>query len=84
MTSAFVEARTGEGQFNGVWGGLKVYFGQKDKSLMRRHREDDPPFWDTLHSIVNNYHSSGSSTSTLFCNGGQDLQPDGTCESPSF
>jgi hypothetical protein len=81
MTSAFIEARTGEGQFTGVWGGLKVYFGQKDKTLIRRHREDDPPFWDTLHSIVNNYHSSGSSTSTLFCNNGRELQPDGTCES---
>jgi len=23
-----------------VWGGLRVYLGQKDKTLIRRHRED--------------------------------------------
>jgi len=43
MASAFLEAYAGEDQFHGVWGGLRYYFGQKDKSLIRRHREDDPP-----------------------------------------
>jgi hypothetical protein len=84
MGSAFVEARFGETQFQGVWGGLKFYLGQKDKTLIRRHREDDPNVWDTLHSILNNYNSSGSSTSTLFCGPGRDLQPNGTCESGTF
>jgi hypothetical protein len=84
MGSAFVEARFGETQFQGVWGGLRFYFGQKDKTLIRRHREDDPNVWDTLHSILNNYNSSGSTTSTLFCGPGRDLQPNGTCETGSF
>jgi hypothetical protein len=49
MASAFVEGRAGD--YTGVWGGLKFYFGQKDKSLMRRHREDDPIQW-TPESLV--------------------------------
>ena len=39
----FVEGRVGSRESEGVWGGLRVYFGQKPKSLIRRHREDDPP-----------------------------------------
>jgi hypothetical protein len=35
-------AGIGEGDASGVWGGLKFYFGQKDKPLIRRNREDDP------------------------------------------
>jgi len=39
----FVEARAGEGDFHGIYGGLRFYFGNHEKSLMRRNREDDPP-----------------------------------------
>ena len=39
--SLFGEARFGENDYQAVWGGLRVYFGQ-NKSLKRRHREDDP------------------------------------------
>ena len=38
-------SRAGEGSFHGVWGGVRFYFGQKDKTLIRRHREDDPTDW---------------------------------------
>ena len=79
MGSAFVEARAGEHEFNGVWGGLRLYFGQKDKTLIKRQREDDPVAWDTLHSILNNYNSSSSSTSKPFCNGGV-IPVNGSCE----
>ncbi len=41
--SLFVEGRIGERHSNSVLGGLRVYFGNSDKSLIRRHREDDPP-----------------------------------------
>ena len=58
MGSAFVEARLGSRDFEGVWGGLKVYLGRKDKSLIRRHREDDPIHWDTLFSILGNFHQN--------------------------
>lgn len=40
--SIFAEGRLGQRGASAVFGGLKVYFGQKDKSLIRRHREDDP------------------------------------------
>jgi hypothetical protein len=82
--SAFVEARVGEGEFRGVWGGLKFYFGAKDKPLIARHRQDDPNIWsaDTLFSIVNSLRNSSSSSSTLFCTPPKSLQSDGTCEAP--
>ena len=55
MASAFVEGRIGESDFHGLWGGLRFYFGQKDKTLIDRHRQDDPNVWgtDSLFSIVN-------------------------------
>lgn len=40
--SVFAEGRLGQRGASAVFGGLKVYFGQRDKSLIRRHREDDP------------------------------------------
>jgi hypothetical protein len=45
MAAPFVEGRVGENNFRGVWGGLRFYFGQKDKTLIRRQREDDPIDW---------------------------------------
>lgn len=66
MASLFVEARLGEDDFHGVWGGLKFYFGQKDKSLIARHRQDDPINWnpESLFSIVNSAASSNSKVFT--------------------
>lgn len=45
MAALFAEGRIGEGKFHGVWGGLRFYFGNSDKTLIRRHREDDPVDW---------------------------------------
>lgn len=39
--SLFAEARIGEDDYQAVWGGVRFYLGD-DKSLIRRHREDDP------------------------------------------
>ena len=86
MASAFVEGRVGEQDFHGIWGGVKLYFGQSDKPLIARHRRDDPPVWsgDSLFSILNNQSSSvvggstQSSTTTQFCNPGETLIG-GTC-----
>jgi hypothetical protein len=66
MAAAFVEGRVGEGDFHGVWGGLKIYFGQHDKPLIARHRQDDPNIWgvDSLFSIMNSLVKSGTSTVT--------------------
>ncbi|MEQ1520710.1 MAG: hypothetical protein ABL936_05515 [Aestuariivirga sp.] len=37
-----VDGRLGEDGFSSVMAGFSVYFGGEDKSLIRRHREDDP------------------------------------------
>ena len=81
--AAFVEARVGEGDMHGVWGGLKFYFGQHDKPLIARHRQDDPNVWgvDSLFSIVNSIGHSSSSSSSQFCTPPATMQNNGTCES---
>ena len=38
----FVDGHIGARNTAGVRGGLKFYFGRSDKTLIRRHREDDP------------------------------------------
>lgn len=53
MAALFVEGRVGEHDDHGIWGGLRVYFGQKDKTLIRRHREDDPADWNDGFGISN-------------------------------
>jgi len=40
--SLFAEAQFGENDYATVFGGVKFYFGADNKTLMRRHREDDP------------------------------------------
>jgi len=42
MASLFAHGWVGEGGNNGALAGLRIYFGQRDKSLMDRHRQDDP------------------------------------------
>lgn len=42
-SALFVEGRVGTERLDSVWAGVRFYFGQKPKSLIRRHREDDPP-----------------------------------------
>lgn len=41
--SVFSQVQVGEGNFESVWAGIRIYFsGDRNKSLIRRHREDDP------------------------------------------
>jgi hypothetical protein len=42
MASLFAAAVFAEGGNNAVLGGLRFYFGQHDKTLIDRHRQDDP------------------------------------------
>ena len=42
MASLFADGWIGERSNNGALVGLRMYFGQRDKSLMDRHRQDDP------------------------------------------
>ena len=41
-TALFAQGDVFEGGNHGISAGLRVYFGQRQKSLLRRHREDDP------------------------------------------
>jgi hypothetical protein len=83
LGSAFVEARVGEADFHGIWGGVKLYFGPDDKSLIARQRREDPNNWsvDTLFSIINNSTSSGSSSTNQFCSDGS-TPSNGACDVP--
>ncbi len=58
MAAVFAEGRAGESDFFGAWGGVRIYFGQKDKTLIRRHREDDPPDWNPNVGSVANPNST--------------------------
>ena len=72
--SLFAEARIGENDYRGIWGGLRVYFG-KSRTLIDKHRRDDPVTdhnVDNLHTaqtLVNelnvlNHAAKDTSTST--------------------
>jgi hypothetical protein len=52
--SITVDGRIGEDGFSSVMAGLSLYFGGEDKSLIRRHREDDPRlrFFDIFNAGV--------------------------------
>jgi len=71
MAALFAEGRVGEDDDHGVWGGLRFYFGQKDKTLIRRHREDDPVNWDidSAFGATNNSTSSPASSPPTTCVG---------------
>lgn len=51
----YAEGRIGEDDYQGAWAGVRMYLGD-NKSLIRRHREDDPTDWaeDNLFGIVVN------------------------------
>src|SRR5262249_51914591 len=75
MAALFAEGRVGEGSNNvGVWGGVRIYFGQHDKSLIRRHREDDPVAdWtpDSLFGIANSLGPGSTTTTSYNCGPGE-------------
>jgi hypothetical protein len=48
MASLFADALLAESGNNAVLAGFRMYFGQRDKSLIRRHREDDPASYGGL------------------------------------
>jgi hypothetical protein len=67
MGALFAEGRIGEDDFQGVWGGVRFYFGQKDKSLIRRHREDDPYDWGSDFGGASNTGSTSPTPTTNPC-----------------
>lgn len=73
MTASF-GAKVGENDYVGITGGLSFYFGSDDKSLIRRHREDDPAnrvksfagFKVKKDKHASNDGTSGTGTNTTF------------------
>jgi hypothetical protein len=49
MASLFAQGLIGEGGNNAVLGGLRIYFGQHDKTLIARNRQDDPDDYSALN-----------------------------------
>jgi|TARA_B100000965_G_scaffold91772_1_gene74779 hypothetical protein len=55
--SLFADGAIGTDSYDHVIGGIRIYFGGGDKSLKRRHREDDP-----INSLVTGVASAVSGT----------------------
>jgi hypothetical protein len=71
--SLTVDGQLGEDGYTSAMAGLSLYFGGEDKSLIRRHREDDP----SLHFF--NLFSAGLIGGVL---GGEEPTCDGDPEPP--
>ncbi|MBX9827399.1 MAG: hypothetical protein K2Y27_20700 [Xanthobacteraceae bacterium] len=67
MGAAFAESRLASGD-SSVWAGLRMYVGQKSKSLIRRHREDDPV--NVLGDEASTFGNSSSSSPATTGGGG--------------
>jgi hypothetical protein len=51
MAALFAQGLIGEGGNNAVLGGLRIYFGQHDKTLIDRNRQDDPGDYHELNLL---------------------------------
>jgi hypothetical protein len=68
-----LDGRLGDNGFAAATAGLKLYFGGTEKSLIRRHREDDPP-----NRSLDIFNAAGSAFSKPVATGG--VPPDiGNC-----
>jgi hypothetical protein len=56
--SLFADGRIGEDDYQSVFAGVRLYLGE-DKSLIRRHREDDPPSREEDQSLISCTDGSG-------------------------
>ncbi len=73
-TSIFAEGRYGEDDYYGAWAGLRFYVASQQKSLIRRHREDDPR--SRLPSTIAPLTNCGFKTGEgAFCGSDDDLDP---------
>lgn len=77
----FAEGRIGEERYEGIWGGLRMYFGADRKPLIQRHRQSDPPGLgpDNLATFGNSQDESQSMSSVSASGGGGGLPPPPCC-----
>lgn len=52
--SFFADAMIGSDDYTSIMGGIRIFFGGDDKTLMARHRQDDPPHLFNLLRQVGN------------------------------
>lgn len=73
-TSIFAEGRYGEDDYHGAWAGLRFYVAPQQKSLIRRHREDDPRsrLPSSIAPLTNCGFKNGEGA---FCGSDSDLDP---------
>ncbi|MFK8034228.1 MAG: hypothetical protein AB8B94_08795 [Hyphomicrobiales bacterium] len=77
--SLYAEGRIGEDSYQGAWAGVRMYLGD-NKSLIRRHREDDPTEWgeDNIFGITNGAENCVPDAQQLI-NGGRLSEGYNTC-----
>ncbi|MEM6616732.1 MAG: tail fiber domain-containing protein [Pseudomonadota bacterium] len=73
--TVFGEGRVGEDDYTAAWGGLRLYWGPEPKSLIRRHREDDPRIKGPS-SIASITRCGSRSGEGAFCGDEDDLDDD--------
>ena len=78
MTSVYAEGDLGAHGNNAVVAGLRIYFGQNDKSLLQRHREDDPP----LVGGANYFAGGVTGGPTIVCAGSKPTAPRNSASCP--
>ena len=72
MAALFAQGLIGEGGNNAVLGGLRIYFGQRDKTLIERNRQDDPDDYkelDNLGELIASEGMRAAALSTAFIKG---------------
>jgi hypothetical protein len=65
MAALFAEGVIAGGGKNAVLGGLRVYFGQHDKTLIERNRQDDPDDYKELNNLGELIASEGMRAAAL-------------------
>jgi hypothetical protein len=65
MASLFAQGALGEHGAYSALAGLRIYFGQHDKTLIERHRQDDPLSSDPLLSQIRSQFTSITNIITL-------------------
>lgn len=82
--SLFADAAVGSNDHKSIWVGVRYFFGP-EKTLKRRHREDDPINWIAVLESVAKTSNPATAASTPSCPDGFVWNPDfegGTCVTP--
>lgn len=76
--TGFVEGRVGS-DYGMIWAGFRMYFGGGDKTLIRRHREDDPGN-STTDAADDLWKRSVPASASPLCPPGEVFDPEFGCQ----